>query len=94
MQRWQYLLLKLSEECSEVSHRASKAMRFGMDEVQSGQTENNRDRLIGELRDLVTVATLLMREGVLPDTLITPSASDFERVEKYYQYSKARGLVE
>lgn len=94
MKRWQYLLLKLSEECSEVSHRASKAMRFGMDEVQSGQTDNNGDRIIGELRDLTTVVTLLMREGILPNTIIAPNAADFERVEKYYQYSKARGLVE
>jgi hypothetical protein len=37
MTREQHLLTILAEECGEVVQRASKAIRFGLDESQPGQ---------------------------------------------------------
>ena len=59
MDHTQYLLVCLAEECAEVSHRAMKALRFGLDEIQPGQTLTNRERLVEELHDLISVAAIL-----------------------------------
>ncbi|RDT14077.1 hypothetical protein, partial [Escherichia coli] len=48
----QYLLDVLSEECNEIAVRASKAIRFGLDEIQPGQSLTNAQRLALELDDL------------------------------------------
>jgi NTP pyrophosphatase (non-canonical NTP hydrolase) len=60
-----YLLICLSEEASEIIHRASKAIRFGLDEVQPGQASSNRERLCDELSDLLAVVSMLNEEAKL-----------------------------
>jgi hypothetical protein len=45
MTREQHLLTILAEECGEVVQRASKAIRFGLDESQPGQLDDNKKRL-------------------------------------------------
>lgn len=65
-----FLLLKLMEECSEVSQRASKALQFGFDEVQEGQEKNNFERLQDELDDLNSIVSLL--SIYLPHELTLP----------------------
>ena len=59
MNRSEYLLACLAEECVEVAHRSIKAQRFGMDEVQPGQSLNNRERILHELNDLWAVVEML-----------------------------------
>lgn len=39
------LLLQLAEECAEVIQRVSKSLRFGLQEVQIGQSLTNSKRL-------------------------------------------------
>ena len=53
------LLFTLAEECAEVSQRASKAARFGLQEVQPGQMLTNRERIVQELNDLWAVVEML-----------------------------------
>jgi hypothetical protein len=62
----EHLLIVLSEECAEVAHRVSKALRFGMVEVQPGQSKSNAERVTDELTDLLAVAEMLVERGVLP----------------------------
>lgn len=76
MNREQFLLTKLSEECAEVSQRALKQIQFGRDQVQKG-TEvkdgtpapdkeigfSNARRLTNELIDLLAIAALLQDAG-------------------------------
>lgn len=88
MSTQQYLLTCLAEECAEVAQRATKAIRFGMDEVQPGQQLTNFDRLQHELNDLMAVADLLGLSPQLPAML-----AKVERVWKYYEYSQAKGQV-
>ena len=56
MNREQYLLGKLAEEGSEVAQMALKTQQFGLDEVYVD--ESNRQRLHGELNDLLTIVHL------------------------------------
>lgn len=49
------LLTILVEECAEVAQRATKALRFGLDEVQSGQPFDNAYRLSQEIGDISCV---------------------------------------
>lgn len=58
MNRTEYLLCCLAEECTEVGQRVSKALRFGLREVQPMQPLNNAERIREEMRDLLAVGAL------------------------------------
>lgn len=91
-----YLIL-LMEECQEVAQRASKALRFGLDEVQEGQHETNAERLVNEIMDLDTVLELLVEKGLL----VFPKEFDRDiymklkkaKIQKYLEYSISRDII-
>lgn len=87
----QYLLICLMEECDEVSQRASKALRFGLDEVQPGQPLSNAERIDVELTDLVTIADELRKRGILTKPL--PCGIKRSRVQSYMDYSRGQGVL-
>lgn len=64
MNKQEYLLTCLAEECAEVAQRCTKALRFGINECQPGQELSNEERLNIELNDLFTICRLLSFEGV------------------------------
>lgn len=66
MNQTEHLLSCLAEECAEVAHRVSKALRFGLTEVQPGQPLTNAERIAKELNDLMAVAELLEESGLVP----------------------------
>jgi NTP pyrophosphatase (non-canonical NTP hydrolase) len=88
MTREQHLLTILAEECGEVVQRASKAIRFGLDESQPGQLDDNKKRLEGELGDLLGMIDML---GLTPDA--ERRAAKPERVEHYMERSRDRGQL-
>lgn len=95
MNREQFLLTLLSEECAEVAQRCSKSIRFGLDEIQEGQAKNNQERLVEELRDLMTILHLLRKEGYL-NSLAVLNKIDSSRIVKidlFYKYSKELNKV-
>ena len=67
MNRLGHLLWILAEECAEIAQRASKASRFGMDEVQPGHALTNEQRIWQEMNDLAAVGEMLieLRHGVV-----------------------------
>lgn len=77
------LLTILIEECSEVQQRATKALRFGVGEVQPGQPFTNAERLGAEVGDLLTVLERCERAG-----LIDPASVAHGRVQKIAQLAK------
>lgn len=92
MNRSEHLLTCLAEECAEVAQRVSKALRFGLDEVQPGQPLNNAQRIEEELADLIAVIGLLVREGV-----IEPPQPDYdgkrEKIEHFMAISRDQGVL-
>lgn len=82
MTETEHLLTCMNEECveivkelAELQQRVSKALRFSLEEVQSGQTFNNgdtpgtftnADRIMAEYYDLQTIVEMLQEMGRLP----------------------------
>lgn len=88
----EYLLVCLIEECAEVQHRASKALRFGLDEVQQGQLFTNTERLEAELADLIFILSELASQGIMGN-------ADFSGIKslnftKYLRLSQKLGRLE
>jgi NTP pyrophosphatase (non-canonical NTP hydrolase) len=91
--RTEHLLFILAEECAEVAQRASKAARFGLDEIQPDQAETNRQRIGNELDDLWAVVGMLREQRVLPLPSITQQMHKHAKVEKYLSYSATCGTL-
>ncbi len=79
----QYLCQLLSEECSELSQRASKLSRFGWDEVQPGQELNNFERLMGEKVDVTVIYSLLLEAISQTDEYV--SIKGIEQQRKHHK---------
>lgn len=96
MNRREHLLACLAEECDEVGQRVMKALRFGLRERQKGQPLTNADRIAEELRDLLSVAVIAEREGILP--IWQPTERDvqakLERIERYMEVSRREGALQ
>lgn len=94
MNRQEHLLTILAEECTEVAHRATKALRFGLGEVQPGQGLTNAERIVYELTDLLAVAMMLADEGhlVLEDQREAEVAKR-AKVEKFLLLSEQLGTL-
>lgn len=96
MKRIEHLLTILSEECNETGQRASKALRFGIQEIQPGghQTLTNAERIRGEFAHVLGVYEMLTTEG----GLTFPTALEIEakkiRIEKYLHRSRECGTLE
>ena len=88
------LLVLLAEECVEVAQRCTKAIRFGLDEIQEGQALTNAERLRQELNDLDSVRAMLEQEV---GTDLSPCPQMIEaklaKVEKYLGYSAECGQL-
>lgn len=98
----QYYLLKLIEECAEVSQRAAKQMQFGAAQTQAGDGQasesvtarplehflSNKDRLSEELSDLLTTAIVLEEMGELDADIFLSEKKQRLKVEKIKKYLK------
>jgi hypothetical protein len=97
MTRTEHLLTILAEECAEVAQRVSKALRFGIDEVEPGQKLTNAERIKIEFVDLFAVWGLLCRANVvLPLAPLDEPAvqAKQQKVEKFLDYSIDCGSLE
>lgn len=95
MTRQEHLLIILAEECAEIAQRASKALRFGMEEVQQGQTATNWQRIIDEFADLSCMMGMLgFPKNRKEELVFTISATDKQhKVENFLEYSKSCGTL-
>lgn len=95
MNRTDHLLDILAEECNEVALRVSKALRFGLDEVQPGQTLTNRQRIMVEVNDLYAALKMLGDDNVI-DPNPDPSAvqAKIVKVEEFLVYSASCGRLD
>lgn len=91
MNRTEYLLVQAGSECNEVAHRASKALHFGLQEVQPQQELTNAQRLVGEFVDLLAVMEMLEEEGLVQiptgPELREQIAAKKDKVEKFIRFA-------
>ena len=85
----EHLLTVLAEECSETAQRATKAIRFGLTEVQPEQSEDNRRRLEREYSEIVAVAELLGLKVREEDKAVKRA-----KLVKYMDYARQIGTLE
>lgn len=95
MNRLEHLLTIAGEEGLEVAHRASKALRFGLTEIQPGQEKTNWERLMGELHDLLAAVEMASDETGLP-IVIDRATLDAKKakVERYLHFSRDLGTLQ
>jgi hypothetical protein len=89
MTRHEHLLTLVSEEAAELVQRATKALRFGMGEVQPGQDHSNDYRLCEEWTDLVAVMEMLGLESFGREAI----AAKVAKVERFLAYSRDVGTL-
>lgn len=96
MTRTEHLLCILAEECVEVAHRVSKALRFGLGEVQPGQSATNADRIEAEVADMLAAVQMLVEERIIGDPIANDLAirAKVAKVERFLAFSAGRGLVD
>lgn len=83
------LLTILIEECSEVQKRATKALRFGLDERQPGKARNSQ-RLALEIGDVLEMIDQLVAAGVVTTGwIVEGKAAKKKQLAKFMQ-TKAR----
>lgn len=99
MTQIEYLLITLMKECDEVSQRCSKALRFGLHEVQPEQPLDNEVRIMEEICDFRGVVRYLQELGVFRKLLDMKwvnarARAKIEKLVKYMEYSKQRGIID
>ncbi|MBL4837403.1 MAG: hypothetical protein JKY34_07475 [Kordiimonadaceae bacterium] len=80
------LLTILAEECAEVAQRCTKALRFGLEEVQPGQEYTNAERIEVELGDILAAFNILEEMGVMNWDNVTLHAENKRfKLQRYLQ---------
>lgn len=92
----EHLLICAAEECAEVQQRITKALRFGLDEIQPGQEFTNAHRIMTELADLLGVLEMLsdvlpQLRDMSPDDVIKTKQA---KVRRFMDYARAVGTLE
>ncbi len=93
MTQTEHRLTKLTEECAEVAQRCTKAIRFGVDEIQKDHNQDNKQRIRLEMAGLVAAYNELIKH----DNVFWPTDIEIEdarlKQEKYRKYSEELGTL-
>lgn len=96
----EHLLGILAEECNEVAVRVSKAIRFGLSEIQPKQHLTNAERMRDEMIDVLTMWDMLVERGAVREIdpqskeYIEKSGRKIEAVQRFMQFSESLGTLE
>jgi NTP pyrophosphatase (non-canonical NTP hydrolase) len=85
--RQQEVMLIAQEECAEVTQAISKVLRFGLDGIWEGRS--NQERLEEEVGDLLCMLELLERHA-----LIDPEFVRRARIAKFNKLQKWSNIME
>lgn len=91
--REQHLFACLMEEASEISQQIGKIFRFGLADKHPDLDENNKQRLVAEIRDLQAILEMLIVDGSLPYEVNIASHEKQQKTESYIEYAKQKGTV-
>lgn len=94
----EHLLVCLAEEGAEIAQDADKSLRFGVKDVNFliPNGPNNTERLVNELNDLLGVADMLVKQGVIPKNWQCPfkQLKKKTKVIQMMKYSKRVGALQ
>lgn len=93
MNRTEHLLVKLTEECSEVIKDVSKALIFGLDDFEPNQDLKNSEKITNELADIIGVMEMLIEERVISPPKKEAINAKKVKVEKYIKYATDLGAL-
>ena len=97
MNKEQYLLIQLMEECAEVQHACAKALRFGLGctSIDPIGLITNKEQIQKELVDLMSILYCIQEEKIFPMEYTEEQVLvKHERVHKYMQVSRNLGILE
>lgn len=90
----EHLLCILAKECADVSLRASKALMFGLRDIQEGQPLTNAERIVYEFSDLYSVVLLMHQQNLLPTTIdVEAVKKKTDKLMEFLAYSKKCGTL-
>ena len=95
MNKTEYLLTCLGEECNEIALAVAKSLRFGLDSTNPSTNKTNADEIRYELTDLIGVLELLDKYKILSMTNYTAKAikTKKDKLEHYMKVSKMKGTL-
>lgn len=98
MNRREYLLACLAEECAEVQHLIGKALRFGIENKPDGREEPNSELIVRELCDIMAIWDMLEADGSLKglslEDLEGMRDAKIAKVESLMDYSREIGTLQ
>ena len=99
MRKNEYLALVAMEECAEIQQALSKAIRFGFDDHHPSKAdETNEEQLLTEFYQLTAMIEELQKQeiitGFTQEKIKKVKQNKIEKVYRYMDYSKEKGLLE
>ncbi len=96
MNKTEYLLICLMEECAEIQQIASKCLRFGLGNHHPDGMKCNDAELQRELTDLDAIRFLLIQEKALKNrpVLYNDMVPKMQKVEHFMGVSRDCGTLE
>lgn len=93
----EHILTCISEECSEIIKDISKALRFGIDDINPETKQTNRLAIAKELNDLIAVVELAIENYDLLDANVIDGFVSKElkkrKVLNWMEYAKTKGTI-
>lgn len=88
MNKQEYLLNQLSQECIEVAKEISKALEFGLDDFDPNEsvTRTNQWKIERELCDVLATLKMVIKNEILDYTPIYDEARQGRKIDKIIKY--------
>lgn len=88
----EHLLTLLVEECVEIAHETTKALRFGLDDRYVKDDiiyKTNRQRIVDEIHDLFGIFDLLQEANIIPEELDRKQIElKKEKAQRYIKHAR------
>lgn len=94
MNETEHLLTILAEEAAEVAQACCKALRFGLEDTNPNTGCSARLEIQKELLDLLAVADMLVKCGVIADTRSMSVEPKQVKVAHFMGYARECGALE
>ncbi|MGX7149307.1 hypothetical protein [Enterococcus ureasiticus] len=99
MRKNEYLTLVAMEECAEIQQALSKAIRFGFDDHHPSRAdETNEEQMLTEFYQLTAMIEEMQKQGIIEgftqEKITQVKKNKIDKVYKYMDYSKGKGLLE